>query len=134
MKKAILALGLIAGTLCATSAVAQDRYGYGNGYGYRDNYQQYDRGDYRGYDRGQANACGGDRGVRLEQRIDNQARRGDIDWRTARQLHAMVDRTENLQRRYCSYGMNYSGAREVDRRYDQIEARLRVDDRDGWRR
>jgi len=140
MKKAILALGLIAGTLGATSAVAQDRYGYGNGYGYgnRDGYQQqYDRGydrDYRGYERGSRNVCHGGRGDRLDQRIDNQARRGNIDWRTARRLHAMVDRTEDLQRRYCSYGMSDDGAREIDRRFDQIERRLRWDNNDGWQR
>jgi hypothetical protein len=138
MNKAILALGLIVGALGATSAVAQDRYGYGNGY--RDGgYQQFDR-DYRGYDhdsrgyeRGGLNVCVGGRGDRLDQRINNQARRGELDWRTARQLHAMVDRATDLQRRYCGYGMNSDRAREIDRRFDQVERRLRQEAYDDWR-
>jgi hypothetical protein len=135
MKKAIIALGLIAGALGATSAVAQDRYG--NGYG--SGYQHYDRDD-RGYNRDVRGACQDNRGNRLEQRINQEARAGDIDWRTARELHAMVDRTQDLQRRYCSYGINYggaratNGAREIDRRYDQIAQRLHWGDNDGWRR
>ena len=139
MKKTILALGLIAGALGATSAVAQDwrSNGYNNGHGYQ---QQYDRGDYRGdsrsYERGYRNVCSGYRANRLETRIAAEARSGDIDWRTARYLRSMVDQTQDLQRRYCSYGVNDQRARDLDHRYDQIERRLRWEDNDndGWRR
>ena len=136
MKKTILALGLIAGALGATSAVAQDRYGNG----YRDGYQQYDRDGYRdngrGYERGYKNVCTGYRANRIETRINFEARSGDIDWRTARYLKSMVDQTQDLQRRYCSYGVNDRRARDLDRRYDAIERRLRWEDNDnsGWRR
>lgn len=77
---------------------------------------------------------GGTQSYRLEQRIDRMAQRGVLDWREARRLQGQVDALQQLEWRYRRDGMSPWERRDLDRRYDQIESRIRYEARDGDRR
>jgi len=123
MKTAILAAVAAATLTSVTPAFAQDWNGYrGHGYDRGSDYgrDHRDRDDWR-----RADYCQGGRAPRLYTRIRHEVREGDLDWRIARDLRAAVDRTADMERRYCADGVNRWEAQRLDRQYDQIEASLR---------
>lgn len=85
-------------------------------------------------DREVATTCGRDRADRLQQRLRRDIADRRIDWRTARDLEAEIGHIEEMQRSYCSSGLNAWREERLDRQYAQIEDRLRYEeDRGGWR-
>lgn len=116
-KYLIMAAAVCVSAASVAPAMAQDwRPGYADRYGY--DYGR-DRDEYGGF-------CDGARAHRIERQINEGQRSGAIDWRWGRYLHDRVDQTEDLQRRYCAYGgLNGWERRDLDRRYDSIEAQLR---------
>lgn len=84
--------------------------------------------------RGDARICGSDRADRLQQRLRRDIADRRIDWRTARDLEAEIGHAEEMQRSYCSSGLNAWREDRLDRQYAQIEDRLRYEEsRGGWR-
>ncbi len=67
----------------------------------------------------------GDRADRIERRIDRSVQNGAISWGQARSLRAQLNATARLENRYRSDGLSNWEARDLDRRYDSIDAQLR---------
>jgi hypothetical protein len=67
----------------------------------------------------------------LEMRIQRMVERGAISWREARNLRAQVNMVERLEWRYSRDGLSNWERRDLDRRYDAIQARIRYEARDG---
>ncbi|HWU04257.1 MAG TPA: histidine kinase [Novosphingobium sp.] len=63
--------------------------------------------------------CSGRRAHMLEQRLGHEVEEGDIDPETADRMHAVIDQTEDRQRRECAEG-DYRSVRELGWRYDRI--------------
>lgn len=76
---------------------------------------------------------GGDQSRQLEWRIERMAQRGVLDWREARFLHNQVDVVRQLEWRYRRDGLSNWERRDLDRRFSQIESRIRYEARDGER-
>ena len=74
-----------------------------------------------------ATYCDDERATDLTWQIRDEARELDIDWDTARELRAEVDRTAVLERHYCATGMTAWRADNLDRQYAQIEDELRFE-------
>jgi len=87
-----------------------------------------------------AQPWGGDRSPRggqsqqLEWRIERMAERGALSLREARSLRAQVDAVQQLEWRYRRNGLSDWERRDLDRRFNVIEARIRYEARDGDRR
>ena len=113
MKTIIITALAVAGLATVAPAMAQDWNHGSHGYAYGDDHR---------HDR---NFCQGDRAPRLYSRIRREVRERDLDWRSAQDLRAAVDRTADLERRYCAMGMNDWRAEKLDRQYDRIEENLR---------
>jgi hypothetical protein len=122
MKNTIIAAVMAAGLTTAIPAMAQDYRG--------DRAYGQDR-DYHGreHHRRTANLCEGERAKQLYARLRHEVKQRDIDWRRARDLRAAVDRTAEVERRFCARGMNDYQAARITRQYDSVEAMIRREGR-----
>lgn len=97
-------------------------------------HDRYDRGDYRAdHDRARYDRvgyrCGSDRAKRAYARIRHEVRQRDIHWQRAAELRAAVDRTAEMERRFCARGLNNYQAARLDRQWDRVEHMIRVEGR-----
>jgi len=72
-----------------------------------------------------SDGCNDVRADRLRMRLRDEADRGVIDGRTARDLDEELAYTEDMQRSYCASGMSNWREERLDRQFAQIEDRLR---------
>jgi hypothetical protein len=123
MKKLVGSL-LLAGLVCSTPLLAQE---WREGRWDRDGY-----GDRSPRDYSHHATCESNRAQRLYFRIRREVRERDLDWQTARDIRAAVERTADWERRACVRGINDYQAARIDRQYDRIEDQLRREIRGGW--
>lgn len=117
MKRHIIAV-LLAGSALTAAVPALAQPGYGGGYG----------GGRGGY------GMGGDYAQRLdrmEDRIERGTQRGDLTRREAFQLRSELRDQRITLRRYERDGLSGWERRDLDRRLDMLQARLRFERRDG---
>lgn len=71
----------------------------------------------------------------LDNRIDRGIRDGRLDRREAYRLRAEFQEIASLEQRYRRNGLSYEERRDLDRRFDRLDARLSasLNDRDRWR-
>ena len=117
MKTAIIAAVMAAGLTTVAPAMAQDWNRGDRGYG-QDRFYRHDV-------RRDANLCEGVRAQQLYLQIRREVRQRDLDWREARDLRAAVDRTADMERRFCARGLNSYQAARLDRQYDRVEDLIR---------
>lgn len=109
----------LAGSLLAAApAQAQPWGGYGYGYGY-------DRQAVDG-------VCSGQRGQMLESRLQREVWEGDIDRRTAADLHWRIDRLQDRERHECREG-DFREARDIARQYANLQSVIERESGSGWR-
>lgn len=76
------------------------------------------------------------RQAQIDRRIDQGVRHGDLTRREATQLRAEFDALEHLEARYRRHGLSVTEMRDLDRRFDVLEARVRFERNDrqeaGW--
>jgi hypothetical protein len=108
MKKLLTAAAVVASLGVALPAAAQT---WGGGYG----------GGYRVDSFGDRN---------IENRIDHGVRNGSLSPREARSLSRELNDIRQLERVYSRDGVSSREARELDRRYAALTARLRAELRD----
>lgn len=113
MKTLILPL-TAAMALTAGVATAQP-YGYGNG----------DRGGWMPIER---------RLDRLDHRIDQGVRSGQLNRREAVRLRSEFNEVVRLEARYSRNGLSNWERQDLDRRFDQLSRQIRWERRDGDRR
>ena len=125
MRKFLITATFLSLAAVATPAAAQYDYGrYDRGYG-QDDYGRHDRGHGRG-------GAQIDRQLeRLHDRIDRAADRGRLSRGEAFRLQRQFD---NISRRYSEYrrdGLSNWEYQDVQRRIDDLRARLQFDRQDG---
>ena len=96
------------------------------------------------HDRGRAESSrfGHDYGInqrqeRLESRIEQGLRRGGLTMNEERRLRAEFRQIAQIEARYRRGGLSQWERADLDRRFDRLEAQIRVERRDrdyGWRR
>ena len=120
MKK-LLVTAVAAATLMGGAAIAQP-YGY-------------DRGDYRA-DRAYAPAWVSinDRQARLDRRIDQGIRSGQLTRREAWNLRNQFTQISRLEARYRVNGLSSWERADLDRRFDNLSSQIRAERRDDQRR
>lgn len=119
MKTIVIALAAVT----ALSAGAASAQGYGGGYG---------RGD--GYARGGPWMSINERQARLDARIDQGIRSGQLTRNEAYRLRSEVDGLMRLEHRYRRGGLNGWERADLDRRFDALSAQIRFERRDDDRR
>lgn len=100
-------------------AYGHSGYGYGYGYGH-----DYDRG-WQPIHRRVDN---------LDRRIDQGVRSGALTRREASGLRAELNALVRLERQYSRNGLSRHEARDLDRRFDRLSQRVRLERRDYDRR
>jgi len=117
------ALALGGAVIAVNPASAQDwRGGYGNGYG--DSYGGYYRSP---GEQGQIDSylvettCSGQRGYQLENRLQQEVDRGQIDRWTAGRIQNAIDRLQNKEQHECSE-RDFRSARDIGKDYIRIRA------------
>jgi hypothetical protein len=73
------------------------------------------------------------RQAQLEQRIDQGVRHGDLTRREARQLRVDFNHIAQLETRYRVDGLSPRERADLDRRFDQLSARIRMERHDAQR-
>ncbi|HEY7805826.1 MAG TPA: histidine kinase [Croceibacterium sp.] len=134
MRKIATAVLLAAGMMAAPAAHAQswgvyvgNSPGYnGNGYGYGNGYQ-------RGWDNGVNAVCSGQRAYRLEARLRQEYREGEIDGRDGARIQRSIDRLENKQRHECCEG-DWGAIRNISYQYDQLDQWIDQEAHGRWHR
>jgi hypothetical protein len=128
MKTALAALAAIAALTAVAAPAAAQPYG-----------GQYDREvrQDRDWNRGGYNI--NERQARLDQRIDAGVRHGDLTRREAYRLRAEFRDIARLEARYRAGGLSNWERADLDRRFDRLDAQIRVqrhdrDDRGDHRR
>ena len=120
MKK-FIAFGLIATSALALSAgAASAQQGYGPARGY-DQRAEYSRGDWTPINARQA---------QLDQRIDRGVQTGQLTRREARRLQQEFRNIARMEYRYRANGLSGWERADLDRRFDQLSARIRMERRD----
>ena len=118
MKKVLLSLAAVASFAAAAAPAAAQPYGY-------DRYDGYSRADRDGF-RGDRNPL-----ERIERRIDRAEMNGRLTRREADRLRADARGLEQLSWRYRRDGRLTEWERnDLDRRFAQLEARLRSERND----
>lgn len=69
--------------------------------------------------------------ARIEQRIEMGARNGALTQREVFSLRRQLQEIRQIEWRYARNGVNAREARELDRRYADLSARVRFERRDG---
>ncbi len=118
MRKLLIPMAILTATVAAMPAAAQN---WGNrGYGHEQRYDdRYERGDIR----------------QLGWRIEQLARSGQLSRNEASQLRREYQYLAQLERRYGHNGLNRAERRELDRRTDALERRVRYERNDNrWDR
>jgi hypothetical protein len=130
MKTVFASLAAVAAlSAVAAPARAQPGYGYARSTPYVQDrydgrYDGRDRYDNRGwYDINQRQA-------RLDRRIDQGVRRGDLTWREAAGLRAEFRDIARLEYRYRANGLSGWERADLDRRFDRLEQRIRYERHD----
>ena len=117
MKTIVIALAAVTALASAAPAAAQ--------------YGQYDRA----YDqRGGRFMTINERQARLERRIEQGMRNGQLTRAEAYRLRREFQRIARLENRYRSNGLNGWERADLDRRFDALQAQIRFERRDGDRR
>jgi len=125
-----LAIALAAATMFTAGAAAAQPY---QRHDY-DRVQGYDRTYDRGYERGGRWVSINERQARLNQRIDQGIRSGQLTRAEAYRLRAEFRRIAYLESRYRhSNGLNGWERADLDRRFDALAAQVRFERRDGDR-
>ena len=115
MKKALIPLLAIAAASVAVPAAAQ-------------HYDRYDRGDRYEQNRGWRSIS--NRKYQLDRRIDVGIRNGALSRREARGLQTQLNSLIRLERNYMRGGLTRWERNDLDRRYDRLAVRVRVERRD----
>lgn len=124
MKTVMIALAA-ATALSAGAAAAQPGYGYD---------RSHDRNYERSYDRGARPWMSiNERQARLDRRIDQGLRNGQLTRREAYRLRSEFRRIAYLENRYRSNGLSGWERADLDRRFDALSAQIRYERRDGER-
>jgi len=114
---------IVAGTMLASGAAAQA--------------QGWDRGYDRDGDRGNAGparaVCSGARAQQLEGRLNHEQQEGELDPRSAWQMHRAIDQLEAKARHECSEG-DQRDIWQIAARYNGIEQQLEYRAHGGWDR
>jgi hypothetical protein len=71
------------------------------------------------------------RQARIEQRIDQGVRSGELTRREARGLRSEFGGLLRLEARYRSHGLSYRERTDLQRRYDMLASRVRFEKHDG---
>ena len=116
MKKALIPLLAIAAASVAVPAAAQ-------------HYDRYDRGDRYEQNRGGWRSIS-NRKYQLDRRIDVGIRNGALSRREARGLQTQLNSLIRLERNYLRGGLTRWERNDLDRRYDRLAVRVRVERRD----
>ena len=116
MKKALIPLLAIAAASVAVPAAAQ-------------HYDRYDRGDRYEQNRGGWRSIS-NRKYQLDRRIDVGIRNGALSRREARGLQTQLNSLIRLERNYMRGGLTRWERNDLDRRYDRLAVRVRVERRD----
>jgi hypothetical protein len=112
-----LAVALASAALpAAASAQSYDRHGPSRGQAYQQ--------DFRGWQ------SISQRKFQLEQRIDRAAHQRKLSSREASSLKRDLAQLVRLERQYERGGLNRQERQELDRRYDRLEAKVRLESRD----
>src|SRR4051794_23278819 len=112
-----LAVALAAATMLTAGAAAAQPYGYA-------------RGD---YDRGDRWMSINERQARLDQRIDQGLRSGQLTRGEAYRLRREFQRIAYLETRYRANGLSGWERADLDRRFDVLSQQIRAERRDGDR-
>ncbi len=122
-----LAIALAAATVMTAGAAAAQPYGYDRG--------DYGRGDYaRGdYNRGARWMSINERQARLDQRIDQGLRSGQLTRGEAWRLRREFQRIAYLENRYRANGLSGWERADLDRRFDALSAQIRYERHDNDR-
>ncbi|RAK67605.1 hypothetical protein [Phenylobacterium kunshanense] len=71
---------------------------------------------------------------RLDHRIDQGVRSGQLTPAEAERLHRQFERVVRIEARYARNGLSNWERRDLDRRFDQLAQQIRWERRDGDRR
>lgn len=129
MKKIIASLAAVAAVTAVAAPAAAQPWDYGR-HGYDREYRDHDRGGWQNINQRQA---------RIDRRIDQGVRRGQLTRREADQLRREFWGIARLEQRYRHNGLSSWERADLDRRFDRLEARLRWERQDnqygynGWR-
>jgi len=120
MKKLLISALAVAVTSAALPAAASaqsyDRHGPSRGPAYEQEFRGWQSINQRKF--------------QLERRIDRAADQRQISRREASSLKSDLSRLVRLESQYQRGGLNRSERQELDRRYDRLEAKIRVERRD----
>ena len=117
-----LAIALAAATVLTAGAACAQPYGYDRG--------DYGRGDYARGDRWMSI---NERQARLDQRIDQGIRSGQLTRGEAYRLRREFQRIAYLENRYQANGLSGWERADLDRRFDALSAQIRYERRDNDR-
>ena len=128
MKTIVIALAALTALGAAAPAAAQ----YGQ---YDRGYDRYDRGYNHRYDRDHRRFMSiNERQARLERRIEQGIRNGQLTRYEAARLRREFRRIAYLENRYRSNGLSGWERADLDRRFDALQAQIRYERRDDERR
>lgn len=123
MKKLMIPVLAVAALSAAVPAAAQsyDRYGPSRGHGYEQNHGGWQSITQRKYN--------------LDRRIDQGLRNRQLSYREAAGLKAELNDLVRLEARFMRNGLSRQERADLDRRYDRLSAKVRIErrDRDGRR-
>jgi len=117
MKTLIATLAAVTALTAVAAPAAAQSYG-------RDRHDRYEQGRH-----GAAYNINA-RQERLDQRIDRGLRSGDLSRREAARLRAEFRAIARLEANYRINGLSFRERAELDRRFDRLEARIRLERRD----
>ena len=121
MKTIVIALAAVTALGSAVPAAAQYARSYDRSYDQR-------------YDRGARFMSINERQARLERRIEQGMRSGQLTRAEAYRLRREFQRIAHLENRYRANGLNGWERADLDRRFDALQAQIRFERRDGDRR
>lgn len=131
-KKAILpALALAAASVAIPASASAQSYGHGRDHDRYERYDRYDRYERADYGWQSINQ----RQRQLDRRIDQGVRSGQLSRREAQSLRSEFSALARLEAQYRRGGLSRWEMSDLDRRFDRLEARIRLErrDRDGRR-
>jgi Ni/Co efflux regulator RcnB len=119
MKKLLTALAAVAAVTAVAAPAAAQSYDYGR----QDRHDRYERSQHDGWNVNQ-------RQEQLERRIERGLRNGSLTHREARSLRAEFRDITRLEAHYRVNGLSYRERADLDRRFDRLEARIRIERHD----